>query len=259
MMNEELNELYTAKWDDVCNALKTVVEDETCRTKPAYPLLLDIGWWENNVRNEDWYSKADIRVMIFGRETNEWKGTEDDFGVPPSPVFNSEISMGAVLGVYENFYKSHYVGDKFTFNANRYGTFHYGFTKFVTLLNQKYPDKKIGYIWNNLVKIGKAVGSGFPGNDIYSIERKHFPVVLEEVKILKPDLIIFLTGTYDERIKDCFGEVEFLPVSSYALNEVAKVRCANVGTAYRTYHPSAHLTQGKMEEYYRAIVEDISF
>lgn len=257
MMNKDLKELYNSKWNDLCNTLKPIVEDEQYKVKPAYPLLIDIGRWENDIQNEGWYSDADIRVMIFGQETNGWKGDSDDFGTPPSAIFDPNISMGAVMGQYENFYQSHYLGDKFNFNANRYGTFHYGFTKFITFLNQKYQGRKISYIWNNIVKIGKSEGAGFPGNEIYSVEQGCFSVIPSEIKILKPHIVIFLTGTYDGKIKANFGEVTFSPISSFSDNEVAKVGLLGVDFAYRTYHPSAHLPKGMMDEYYSTIIRDI--
>lgn len=258
-MNKELSELYASKWETLCSILKPIVNSEQHKVKPAYPLLIDIGRWENNVQNEKWYSEADIRVMIFGKETNGWKGREDDFGNPPLPIFNPAISVGAVMGVYEDFYKSHYLGYKFKYNANRYGTFHYGFTKFISLLNEKYPTKQIGYIWNNIVKIGRAEGRGFSGNEIYSIEQQYFHVIPKEVEILKPNIVIFLTGTYDDKIKVNFGESIYSPIFPFAEKEIVRIELPNVDFAYRTYHPSAHLLQGKMDEYYQAIIKDINF
>ena len=255
MMNEELRKLYNSKWSDLCKALKPIVEEERYVTKPAYPLLIDIGRWENGVPNEKWYSDADIRVMIFGQETNGWKGDADDFGVPPSPVFNPKISMGAVMGQYENFYETYHKEGTFSFN-NRYGTFHYGFSQLASLLNQKYEGKRISYVWNNIVKIGKSAGTGFDSK-IYSAEQQHFSVIKEETEILKPHIIIFLTGTYDDKIKDSFGDVAFLPVAPFSEKEVAKVELPGFGTAYRTYHPSAIMQKDRREAYYNAIVESI--
>ena len=261
-MNKELENLYNSKWSDLCKALKPIVEGEQHIIKPTYPLLIDIAKWENGAPSEKWYSDAEIRVMIFGQETNKWtldakdaNADCDDFGIPPSPIFDPEISMGAVSGLYANFYTTHYLGNKFNFN-DRYGTFHYGFSQLVSLLNQKYEGKRIGYVWNNIVKFGKSVGKGFD-NNIYSVEQQLFSVIPQEIEILKPHIIIFLTGTYDDKIKDNFGDVTFTPVSSFSEKEVAKVELPNFGTAYRTYHPSAIMQKDRREAYYNAIVDSI--
>lgn len=256
--NTELQELYNSKWNSLCAELGRIVNDDEKEIKPTYPLLIDIGWWKNGVQDESWYTDADVKVMVFGQETNEWAGECDDFGVPPSKVFDPDISLGAVCGVYENFYKSHYTGQNMLYNGNRYGSFHYGFNKLMDVFNKRFADRKTAFIWNNIVKIGKAMGAGFSGKDIYDIERKCFDVVKEEVKILQPDIIVFLTGTYDERIKDVFGNVAFEPITPFALNEVAKVSVPGINIpAFRTSHPSARLQKGEIELRYSAIVNNV--
>lgn len=256
--NTKLQELYSSKWSGLCKELGRIVNDATKDVKPTYPLLIDIGQWVDDVQNESWYTDADLKVMVFGQETNEWAGECDDFGTPPSKVFDPGISLGAVCGVYENFYKSHYTGKEMLYNGNRYGSFHYGFNKLMAAFNQHFPDRNIAFVWNNIVKIGKAKDRGFPCNDIYDIERKHFDVIKEEVGILQPDVIVFLTGTYDERIKDVFGNVTFEPVAPFARNEVAKVSLPEFNIpAFRTSHPSARLQKGEMERRYECIINNV--
>ena len=256
-LHEELKALYASKWEELCNALQTVVCLEQTDVKPAYPFLLSLARWENNRPTESWYADADLKVMVFGQETNSWTGKNDDFGTPPSPVFSPDVSMEAVMGIYEDFYATYYHEGKFSYNGTRYGTFHYGLNSFATLLNAVFPNKRIAYVWNNLVKIGKAHGKGFCGTDIYVLEREHFPVIREEINILKPDLLLFLTGTYDERIRDNWHDAQFSALSSYAMNEVAQMASSELSIpAYRTNHPSAHLLKGEMEARYRVIVDD---
>ena len=90
------------------------------------------------------------------------------------------------MGIYEEFYATYYHDGTFNFRGPRYGTFHYGFNRFALLLNAVFPNKRIAYVWNNLVKIGKADGKGFCGAEIYALEREHFSVIQEETNILKP-------------------------------------------------------------------------
>ena len=64
-MNEALLNLYSSKWEDLTAATTSILEDETLDIKPANPLILYID-------EEEEYKSADIRLMIFGQETNSW-------------------------------------------------------------------------------------------------------------------------------------------------------------------------------------------
>lgn len=258
-LHEQLKALYASRWGALCRALQTVACGGQADMKPAYPFLLSLAHWEGTQPTENWYTDADLRVMVFGQETNSWVGKNDDFGTPPSPVFSPDISIEAVMGIYEDFYASYYHDGTFSYNGPRYGTFHYGFNQFASLLNARFPGKRVAYVWNNIVKIGKAQGAGFCGPEIYALEREHFPVIREEIDILKPDLLLFLTGTYDERIRDNWQDVQFPALSPYAANEVAQMVSSGISVpAYRTNHPSARLPKGKMEARYQAIVNDFA-
>ena len=73
------------------------------------------------------------------------------------------------------------------------------------------------------------------------------------------DLLLFLTGTYDERICDNWHDAQFSAVPSYSTNEVAQVVSSEIPVpAYRTNHPSARLPKGEMEARYRVIVDDFA-
>ena len=259
-LNEQLKSLYASKWPGLCNALRTVTANEANAVKPAYPFLLStVHWGKDNRANESWYADAGLKVMVFGQETNSWTGGTDDFGTPPSPVFNPDISMEAVMGIYEDFYAAHYRQGNFDYNGTRYGTFHYGFNQFASLLNARFPGTQVAYLWNNIVKIGKSQGTGFCGPDIYAQERECFAIIREEVEILKPDLLLFLTGTYDERIRDNWKDATFSALPPYEANEAAVVTAPGINVpAYRTNHPSARLPKGEMEARYQTIVDDFA-
>lgn len=255
-MNEKLKKLYDSKWNELCTAIKPIIEGDQYKNKPAYPFLLEVGRWvSEDQEDESWYRDADIRVMIFGQETNPngWK-CGDVPEIPKTSAFNPDICPTAVSGEYEDLCRNElekqgYNGSKSLFN---------GYRNFMAMLNQKFPEKKIGYLWNNIVKIGKSEGTGYD-TQIYNIEQKYFRVIPQEVEILKPHVIIFMTGGYDDKIRDNFGEVKFSPLASFSENEVAKVQLPNSNIqAYRTYHPSARaISNDTREAYYKAIINDI--
>lgn len=256
-LTEQLEHLYASGWQELCSAFQIEDRNRQIAAKPAYPFLLSLAHWVGSQVDENWYADADLKVMVFGQETNSWVGDCDDFGTPPSPVFSPEVPIGAIMGIYENFYATYYDSRGFSYNGTRYGTFHYGFNRFVSLLNARYPDKHIAYLWNNIVKIGKAEGAGFCGEEIYGIQKRFFDVVGKEVEILKPDLILFLTGSYDARICDCWNGAQFTAVSPFAVEDVAAVTLPGVTVpAYRTNHPSARLPKEEKERRLEAIVND---
>ena len=64
-MNEALTQLYESKWNALRTAIEPILSDPKIEIKPANPLLLYVG-------NEEEYKSADIKLMIFGQETNSW-------------------------------------------------------------------------------------------------------------------------------------------------------------------------------------------
>ena len=61
-----LQEIYNSKWNELSDGLNEILKDNSKENKPTNPLLLYI--------NEDDYKNADIKIMIFGQETNDWEG-----------------------------------------------------------------------------------------------------------------------------------------------------------------------------------------
>lgn len=263
-INNNLQQLYARHWKAYSKAVAEAMRGMTEMQKPCFPLLLSLTQWTDGVQDESWYTTADIKVMVFGQETNKWHGEYsancDDFGNPPSKVFLPDISVGSVMGIYEDFYASCYHGKSSFGYGRRHGYFHHGVNLLLKELDKKYADKSVALVWNNIVKTGLAYKSGFVGGAIYDIERRHFDVIKEEVKLLRPDVIVFLTGSYDQRIRDVFGDVVFSPLGCYGTNELAKVALPGIDTpAYRAPHPSnRQMKSAEMEARYRAIVNDIN-
>lgn len=230
-MNEKLYELYSSKWDNLCSSLKPVLTDETIENKPTCPLLLSI--------KETDYSSGDLRLVIYGQETNSWFGEFHNGIQPILQSYNEFFNEGACW--------------------NYGGQFWNGVKRFVELLQEKYPNKKISLVWNNIVKIGRFNEKGFPPDYIYEIERNHFSVIQEELKILKPTLVLFLTGpNYDSVIADNFGELAYskLP-TDFSTREIAKIPLIGIPYAFRTYHPN-YLWRNNINSFFQAIIDKIN-
>ena len=231
-MNEALLNLYSSKWDSLTAATKSILEDETLDIKPANPLLLYID-------EEEEYKNADIRLMIFGQETNSWY---DERGA----------TIDAVQTLYDGFFNE---GECWGYG----GQFWNGISRFLSSLKTKFPDKKIRLTWNNIVKIGKQGDKGIPPDYIYEIEREKFHVIPTELEILKPNVVLFLTGpNYDSVIKDNFGELKYEALPNSTERQLSRVTLKDVEFAYRTYHPN-YLWRNDIDDYFDTIINDINF
>lgn len=203
-INDELEKVYRLKWDELINngykmidkilndnsdcksSFNEIDNEEIKRNKklkniPSNPLLLKVD--ENEIDN------ADIKVMFFGQETLGWHR----FGT----------SLAEEMDSYEKYY---YHGKK----TNKFWS--HGIEFFKKSLSEFYrkEDKSVAYIWNNISKMGRYQNKvGVPKN-IKDLEREHFhSIIKEEVKIINPDIIIFLTGNRNNDIKFNFGNVKF--------------------------------------------------
>jgi len=247
-INERLYDLYASKWKGLCSAFQPVLNDNSVAIKPTNPMLLYID-------KEEEFKNADVRIMIFGQQTYDWNYPS---GKNSSPLYTgSDTDIGTIIKCYYEFYCTRHAFDVYI------GSFWNGFKKFMKMLGEKYPEKNIQYVWNNIVKIGKAkIGNvnakGLPPKYICDIEKIYFQVIAEEVRIIKPDIILFLTGTkYENKITDNFGDIPFtaLALSREKERELAKVSIPDVNLAFRTYNPGYLCSPNR---YYPSIINEIN-
>ncbi|MCD8183773.1 MAG: hypothetical protein LUE99_12620 [Bacteroides sp.] len=244
-VDDKLIALYKSRWEGFCSSMKRIIEDDRCAIKPSNPLLL---WIKHDGKE---YEQADLKVVIFGRENNDWCG-----------VFNPDIApVEKAIDVIQEKYSDYYCEGEGSRKI-----FMQGMAKFEKMLKERYPGKKIEFVWNNIVKIGKARTEnqqnsiGLPPQYILDVEMQQFNVVQEELEILNPDIVLFLTGpSYDPiisaRIPDCTIE----PLQSAGDKAIARVSIPQVRNCYRTNHPRYLRTLGKgaMEDYFNTIIDDI--
>lgn len=269
-LNDKLVNLYGPKLPRLYSAVKPLFDDPNA-IKPALPLLLELN-------DDESYENADLRIMIFGRETNNWNDTEFREAFPFGPYnFNintSEDVVAEIMGRHIEGEEDYFgLGDLyhgFFFEKDKNGKrenttpFIRRADQLINLLRMKLPNLKIEYLWNNVAKIGrggKKFGQccGKPTSEIREIESKFFNVVRDEIKLLKPDIVIFLTGFYaDSDIIEKFG----LDDSAFHIVKegifLHRIDLPGVRYAARTIHPSTH---GQKNDYFgkhfEALVEDI--
>ncbi len=231
-MNLTLQNMYLEKWSIFSDELNKILIDDTKEYKPTNPLLIYL--------DEAKFTSSDIKIMIFGQETNDWG---DDFSGNPNDA----------LSTYDDF-----------FNTNACysygGQFWNGFNRFLTLLNQKFPQKTVASVWNNVIKVGNSGrDKNKPPTYIYNIERTHFNVIESELEILQPDIVLFLSGpNYDTEIRNSLPEVSFGKLSdSFNERAIAKLKYKNLNNFYRTYHPN-YLWRNGIDSYFEEIINDIN-
>ncbi|RGP11882.1 hypothetical protein DXB27_20575 [Parabacteroides gordonii] len=209
---------------------------------PAYPLLLKV--------NEERYNNADLKVMVFGQETNGW---EHQVCPIVTPVEQSSEIIDITVKGFMDYYR------KFLDGWGINSPFWHYLKRIQNTLSVSLPDKTIEIVWNNIYKIGnKEKGKNRPVKLIRDFENGYFNLIREEIEILKPDVIIFLTGpNYENRVKKIFPIVSSIPlVSSIRQEELSKFQFENGVSAYRTSHPN-YLQLSKKAKYIDFLCDDL--
>ncbi len=232
-INDELKKLYLKNWSEMTKELNEINSNEDKELKATNPLLIKV--------DEDKYNKSDIKVMIFGQETNSWDG-----------LYNNNYDE--ILKKYEEFFNTNKCMDNYG------GQFWNGFKKLKIKIENKYNDKNIYFIWNNICKIGNAErNKNRAANYIMTLEEKYFNIIREEIDMIKPDIIIFFTGpNYDGILNNKISNLNFEEIQGYKIRELSKLSndwCTNV---FRTYHPNyLYRGKGRIEKYFNTIIENI--
>jgi len=208
--NKQLYNLYNSHWDLLSKHLTFIVNDNNYQIKPCNPLLISIN-------NESYFLNSDIRVMVFGQENNDWEGV---FSNNPDHLLNVYSDFAPINAPMQ--YK------------NIFGT-HYNY--FQSLMQEVFPDKKISWIYNNIVKISMLSETGTPPDYILNIEKQYFSVISNEVDILKPHFILFYTGSkYDSLIRTYFPKNTMIPFNSNKFPNVFLLKYNEI-IAFRLDHP----------------------
>lgn len=194
-----LKDVYQKYWDGYITHIRNNPNIE-----PANPFL---------IVEPSGYQERAKKVMICGQETQGWGNEFDDR--PES------ATLEAILNIYAGF-------------VNR-GGYNSPYWQFINSLKRACPD--VGFVCNNIVKIGKKHGPGCD-NQINELTLKYFPVIPEELNILKPDLILFLTGpNYDWRIRKTIGDFKTKNIGNIKRFDEIIFHNPLLPKAFRCYHP----------------------
>lgn len=177
-VNAELIKLYEPKWRHLLEVGSKITEPA-----PTDPLVLCFDVTK--------FSAAHKRILICGQETWGW-------GV-----------LGSTMEDCMAEYKRFFVDAEF-FDGYGRSAFWKAFRFFVSEFQNIYEGQRLQFIWQNISKIGRSDEVTGVTDEIRKLERECFSVFKEEIQILKPDIVLFLTGPdRDHDIQFHFPDVEF--------------------------------------------------
>lgn len=270
-LSEQLAELYNEKWKDFmeqieanglhgklqCPFLVSLLRSGQQKEERENAKKSDPNWYseKETPEHEEWYTKADIKIMFFGKEPHGWE---------------KDLDVGDLMGIYEDFLDDKYVvaGNSGYFNEDEIGNtrmFRFAINGIMSCIKddilRAYPGKRVSMIWNNISKLSTFEGRSVDSRT-HEIEHKYFHVIPKEVEILKPNILIFFTGpgenTYYKYIRENFTmDGEPLPLASLSVHDVAKLPIREVELAYKTHHPNSRISDKSHWDNYGAILTDI--
>jgi len=216
-INNELKNLYKGYWSNLLL--------NSCGKNSAHPLLIKV---------DKEYQVSDLKVMIVGQETDGWNGSFE------YKKKNINELMYDYYNYFYNIAETDRLKERLKKKRKRPFWNKKNFKYFQEKLKKEFPNKKISFIWNNVSKIGK-LDSGKPTETIKKFEDKYFKDVFKhEIKILKPDVIIFTTGDRKIPLKhNSVKSVKEEQVSEIIFDDFPEI------VAVRTYHPNARIQGGK--------------
>ena len=216
--NQRLLKLFESKWDvvrKVCNAIK----DEELW------MVLHLACVPYN------YNKMKYKILIVGQENNGY-GYETE--PKKSMLFTFDFQNGRY---YDN---------------APFFSFPYSFCASINDCDNEKYSKKSYLAWVNLKEFSFETSSKKPLNEkAQNIIDNEYNILEEEIKIINPDIVLFLTGpNYDYYIKAQLNGVEFKTVENYQIGQFARVEHKSLPkNSFRIYHP-VYLRRRSLENNY---------
>lgn len=238
-VQEKLNTLYQKIFT------KDNIDELKDKDKLSAPLLIKVY---------DTYLNADIKIMYIGKEPNHWlthKSIDVDKRGLNGTFSKKGIDMERLLRRYN---KRMTRQDKWSKSA---------FFKQYKNIKDQLVDKEVGsgsIVWNNLFKMAYDTGHSYSksaknhSNKFDELSKKLF---LKELKILDPEILIFVTGSsYDKIIKKILIDYETIEVT--IPKKLWKFKYKDK-ICYRTVHPDSirFIKKSERVDYYQMIIDDI--
>ncbi len=204
--------------------------------KVSSPLLISV--------HED-YRRANLKIMFVGKETNGGLGDGRLLGSEAEIVNN-------LLECYEGFDMAQHSVIKSLHRKSPFWRFIYALSKRINNHNEYRRD----FIWTNLSKVDQ--GTNTPSFELLELLQKHdLNLLKEEVGVLKPDVVVFLTGwSYHQYMKKYLNISDNINLEES--NYVKRVEIKGFpDLTYCTYHPRYLSTTKNFELVLKAITAHV--
>ena len=200
---------------------------KSIRSRASAPLLIS--------PHRKW-SKCPTKLLIVGQETNGWASqptSKDEFRLETLDAFvSSPTGIASMLNAYK----------AFDF-ARTYRHRNSAFWRAFRYLEGDVNESPCSAMWTNLFKVDVS------GSVVKNCKIRHrrllraaqAGLLAEEIRLLKPHLVIFFTGpSYDDELLDAFPDATLSPLlPSHDAREVALVHSKALPVcSIRTYHPT---------------------
>ncbi|OYQ77959.1 hypothetical protein B9T19_09290 [Ignatzschineria sp. F8392] len=216
-LNHQLEQLYRAHLGSLSTA---IIERKINCTSPLL-IQVDESRWQADT----------FKVMIFGQEVRGWK--LDSYQAVEQQLANGGIEryLEELLAAY-----SRYFYHKESQKARSRSIFMKAFSRIKKVLKQQpsLQGRKIHLLWNNINKIARDKRRSGMTQTLRDLEAQHFLIAEQEIEILKPDLILFLTGP--SRVRDIKSHFKGVEVKRKGLSNPKKKRPRNMWYA-QLQHP----------------------
>lgn len=228
-MNEKLRNVYEIEMKNIYSELNAYNKNVTKDKKATNPFLISV--------NEN-YSESKNSIMIFGQETNGWCGECGE-----ASEYSKSIDKS--LETYVSFYLKG--------GISKYrGPF---WNEFKRIKKEVGKSKNAVFVWNNINKIGR-IGKGNV-TEINEIQFREPSIVKAELKILKPQILVFLTGNdYNHFIEQNIEKFEEKKLSE-SLTELKFTNEFKHLKVFKTFHPNALYHQGKNKSVISNLIDEI--
>ena len=174
------------------------------------------------------YENSKLKLLIIGQETNGWG------------EYSENIEQGM----------EHYLS--FNLGSEYYSSPFWNVTRKIEniLGNNKYS-----CAWTNLNKFDD--NSNRPEGEVAKKISEIDSLLIDEIKILKPDIVIFFTSHhFDDRIMNIFNGAEFNTLKDFTINHCSSIKHKDLPSfSFRTYHPN-YLRRSGLENGFLDLIKE---
>lgn len=217
-INQKLLKLFESKWEAVNKVYDALQEEEEWA-------VLHLVCVPPN------YEKMKYKILIVGQENN-------GYGYETEPKKSMLFTLDFQNGRY--------------YDNAPFFSFPYSFCASINDCDNEKYSKKSYLAWVNLKEFSFETSSKKPLNEkAQNIIDNEYNILEEEIKIINPDIVLFLTGpNYDYYIKAQLNGVEFKTVENYNIRQFARVEHKSLPkNSFRIYHP-VYLRRRSLENNY---------